>query len=171
MARSFRSIQIIVGTFIVAIIEFVFDMIAIKADPQQQHISIRCCDIAGSQDGRGLLETHVIAIDEVDMLLIIPCTMTTLHQGVPIESPQPRKGRDKDMGAFVQPHRPAVVYLFKDGRRAFDNRYFFIHSIPISILYGATSYHKKRKPSCLDHLTPDNTYKYLTISLTSPGPR
>ncbi len=47
------------------------------------------------------------------------------------------------MRAFVQSHCPAVVYLFKDGRRAFDNRYFFIHSIPISIPYGATSYHKK----------------------------
>src|SRR5574341_1041110 len=121
--------QIVVRAIVIAVIELVFDVFLVEINPQQQHMSFRGFDVARGQDRRGLFEPHIVAIMQMHMILAAPCPVTTLDQRVPVEGAQARQRRDQYIRAFVEPHRPTVVHLLEDRRRAFDNRNFFIHSL------------------------------------------
>src|ERR1700690_4261102 len=52
----------------VIIVHFIFDVLAIEINPQEQNISVGSFDVAGRQDGRGFLQSHLVAIMQMNRL-------------------------------------------------------------------------------------------------------
>ena len=67
----------------------------------------------------------------------MPRGVAALHKRRAVESSQAGQRRDRKSGAFVQAHCPAVVDVFKNWRRAFDDCDFIVHKVT----YSAGIYH------------------------------
>src|SRR5271157_453496 len=92
-------IRFIIGRVI--IVHFIFDVLAVEIDPQEQNISFRRFDVASRKDRRGFLQSHLIAIMQMNGLFAAPCPVTTFHERIAVERSQPRKCGNQFVWAFV----------------------------------------------------------------------
>jgi len=117
----------VLGGVVFARVEFQFHFVAVEADPQQKHVAVGRLNIAGGDDGGGLLEAEFVAIVQVDVGPAVPGAVTAFHQRGAVERAQAREQGDGEVRAFVETHGPAVVDGFENGRRTFDDCDFIVH--------------------------------------------
>ena len=123
----FLFVEVVFETLVVAYVDLVFDVFAVEVDPQEQDVPVVGFDVAGGQDGSGLFQSHFVAIMQVNGRVVVPGAVTAFDQRGTIKGAQAGKGGYGQVWAFVEAHGPAILYLFKNGRRAFDDCDFIVH--------------------------------------------
>ena len=94
--------------------------------------------VASGQDRGRLLHSQVVAVVKLDGRFATPGTVATLDQRGTIKGAQARECGYGQVWAFVEAQGPTVLYLFKNGRRAFDDCNFIVHSFSLLRRYHTT---------------------------------